>query len=261
MADHKLDSQIAESLQRLIHIELKVDALLQPQISQIGVGHPDQVFGGRTYAQHGDDLIALCLFHGMGIHKPSYLDIGAHHPFNISNTALFYQRGGRGVNVEPNPNLYANFLVHRPEDTNVNVGVSDFAGRLSFYMIDDYSGRNSFDKVAVETFCAEYPQFCVQKVVDIEVLTGNDIVSKYCGGIFPDFLSVDVEGLDERIIKSLDFTQSRPKVICVEVENAKGSGAKGPIFTYLTQIGYQFVIRAVSNLIFIDSNYHSAIGD
>jgi hypothetical protein len=65
-------------------------------------GHRDQWFGGRTYAQHGDDLAVLNIFKRLGIERPSYLDVGAYHPFDLSNTALLYERGSRGINVEPN---------------------------------------------------------------------------------------------------------------------------------------------------------------
>jgi len=64
--------------------------------------HRDQWFGGRTYAQHGDDLAVLNIFKRLGIEKPSYLDVGAYHPFDLSNTALLYERGSRGIVVEPN---------------------------------------------------------------------------------------------------------------------------------------------------------------
>jgi hypothetical protein len=69
-------------------------------------GHRDQWFGGRTYAQHGDDLAVLNIFKRLGIERPSYLDVGAYHPFDLSNTALLYERGSRGINVEPNEALF-----------------------------------------------------------------------------------------------------------------------------------------------------------
>ena len=54
------------------------------------MAHPDQLFGDKTYAQHGDDLVIRAIFHSLGIATPSYLDVGAHHPERISNTKLFY---------------------------------------------------------------------------------------------------------------------------------------------------------------------------
>jgi hypothetical protein len=38
------------------------------------------------------DVIVKFIFDCIGISKPTYLDVGAHHPY-ISNTALFYESG------------------------------------------------------------------------------------------------------------------------------------------------------------------------
>lgn len=246
---------LPEMRERLIHIEDKINILLDAPRGEINVDHKDQMFGGRTYAQHGDDVIVMCLLHSMGISNPTYLDIGAHHPFNISNTALLYKCGGRGINVEPNPNLFVNFSKMRPEDVNLNVGVAPNAGSLTFYMIDDFSGRNTFDFETADQFVKAHPEFSITKAMEIEVLTINDIIHQYASGKYPDFLSIDVEGLDEGIIASADFSMSRPKVICVEISNASGEKGRGRISEILEGNGYYCVMRAVSNLIFVDDKY------
>lgn len=243
--------RVDEMVARLANIERKVDRLVARDVDG-AAGHPDQLFGGFSYAQHGDDMIALCLFHSMGISRPSYLDIGAHHPTDISNTALMYKRGCRGINVEPNPNLFKEFLLKRPDDINLNVGVAGVAGRLTFYMIDERSGRNTFDKEVAEAFVAKHSEFSIRNKIDIDVITINDIVNNYFDGNFPDFLSIDVEGLDVEIVESMDVSRSRPKVVCVEVDNALGSATGTKIRTALTSRGYVCVIRAVSNLFFVD---------
>ena len=38
-----------------------------------------------------------------------------------------------------------------------------------------------------------------------------------CHGVFPDFLSIDVENMDYDILRSYDLTKNAPKVIDVEV--------------------------------------------
>lgn len=240
---------------RAIHIEDKINILIDAARSYEVIDHPDQMFGGRTFSQHGDDLIVACLFYSLGIEKPSYLDIGAHHPTIISNTALLYKRGCRGINVEPNPNLFTSFTTMRPDDINLNIGVADKSGKLFFYMIDDYSGRNTFDYETACRFCKDNPQFNIRETREIDVLTINDIVARYADG-YPDFLSIDVEGLDESIIDSADFTKSKPKIICVEVINAmEDSSSMNRIRKKLEDRGYTSVIRAASNLILVENKY------
>jgi FkbM family methyltransferase len=221
--------------------------------------HPDQQFGCRTYAQHGDDLVALALFTAMGISRPSYIDIGAHHPFNISNTALLYSRGSRGVNVEANPNLSKAFRDARPDDVNLNVGVAGQRGELTFYMIDAWSGRNTFDKSIAEAFVRDHPQFKISATAQIPVITVQDIIEKHCGGIFPDFLTLDVEGLDEEILRSISYEVSAPKVICVETVNAGGAGSGRTIKDFLVSKGYFCVMRCGANSIFVQNQYRDLV--
>jgi FkbM family methyltransferase len=219
------------------------------------IGHSDQAFGAISYAQHGDDFITLNLFNNIGITKPSYLDIGAHHPYNISNTALLYRRGCRGVNVEANPNLITAFEHARPEDINLNLGVSDKRGKMTFYMIDDFSGRNTFDKKVAEEFITAHPEFSIQSEIAIETVTVNDIVRDYCNGQFPDFLTIDVEGLDNAILKSIDFKKHAPKIICVEVVSGNNSDYSLETKEILAQNGFTPYFRAVSNIFFIKNEH------
>lgn len=223
--------------------------------------HPDQRFGRLTYAQHGDDLIVLAIFDAMGIDRPSYLDVGAHHPFNISNTALLYSRGSRGVNVEANPNLYEAFLACRPEDTNLNVGVSPVSSEpMKFYMVDKWSGRNTFDRQVAEDFVSAHPQFSITETMDVPVLTITDIVNQHCSGRFPDFLSIDVEGLDESIIRSIDFERGAPKVICAEVVAGAGSARnEAGLKRYLSEKGYFSLIRCGGNTVFVRNEYREQV--
>jgi len=65
-------------------------------------------------SQAGEDLLIRFLFGTLGIERPTYLDIGAYHPWRFSNTALLYVRGSCGINVEAEPDALAAFDKHRP---------------------------------------------------------------------------------------------------------------------------------------------------
>src|SRR5215211_2513715 len=89
-----------------------------------------------SYSQCGEDLLIQYLFNLRGIPKPSYIDIGANDPFFLSNTAIFYKKGCRGINIEANPLLIKNFKLHRPEDINLNIGVGPKDDELNFFIIN-----------------------------------------------------------------------------------------------------------------------------
>lgn len=212
----------------------------------------DQWFGDKTYSQHGEDLFILNAFHLMGIDKPSYLDLGAHHPTEISNTALLYQRGSRGVNVEANPRLIASFDYHRPEDRNVNCAVGATEGRANFYMYDELSGRNTLCEEEHKIVSEKYPSLQITKTIEVPVFTANQIVYKFCDGVFPDLLSVDIEGLDFDVLNSCNFSESKPKIICVEVRQ----DTKRDFHGLMSKEGYFCVCRFIENLIFVHKDYY-----
>ncbi len=211
------------------------------------MSHPDQIFGDRTYAQHGDDIVIRAIFTSLGINTPSYLDIGAHHPENISNTKLFYDNGSRGINVEANPELHKLFVEQRPEDVNLNVGVGTKSGFQDFYMIDSQSGRNTFVKEVAENFVRDYPEFSITEVKQIPVFTIEQVLHHRA---IPDFLSIDIEGMDYDVLASIDYRRYPFKVICVEIQPY----SEEDIRTLMFNVGYASVIRCGSNLIFIDKN-------
>jgi len=96
-------------------------------------------WGHTSYSQCGEDHIIRFLFDQyLGIEKPSYLDLGAHHPNGINNTRLLYRRGSSGINIEANPDMLRNFERLRPREINLNIGVVDAenSGRpLDFFVM------------------------------------------------------------------------------------------------------------------------------
>ena len=51
----------------------------------------------KSYSQCGEDLIIYNAFSYMNIKNIYYIDIGAHHPFYLSNTAFFCNKGCNGI--------------------------------------------------------------------------------------------------------------------------------------------------------------------
>ena len=171
--------------------------------------------------------------------------MGAHHPERISNTKLFYDNGSRGINVEPNPNLYKAFLEQRPQDINLNVGVGIQSEFREFYMIDSESGRNSFLKEVAEGFVMDYPQFSITEVKELPIFTIDQILKHR---LTPDFLTIDIEGMDYEVLQSINYCLHPFKVICVELQPY----SEEDIRSLMTGVGYDPIIRCGSNLIFVD---------
>lgn len=174
------------------------------------------------YAQFGEDLILAHLFAQLGINKPTYLDIGANEPRFISNTYYFYLRDSRGVLIEPNPYLYKKLKKLRPKDTVINTGIGfTHVAEADFYLFPDYAnGLSTFSETDAkhwaETGMKGLGKIAVEKVIKMPLIPVNNIMEQYFANKAPDFISLDVEGLDLEILKSLDFNKYQARVICVE---------------------------------------------
>lgn len=175
-----------------------------------------QYFGGDTYSQHGEDLAVVALFHHMRINKPTYIDIGAHHPWDINNTALLYKRGSRGVCVDANRQFKPIYKQHRPEDVFVCAAVvgEAFPGdKMPLHRASMFSGINS---IKIENL-RKHPHM---DTIEVDAITLPQIVEKYAGGKWPDFLSIDAEGCDLEILYTVDAEKA--SVICVEALSPMG---------------------------------------
>ena len=108
--------------------------------------YPTREIFTRSYSQEGEDLILKSMFEDRGRgHKGFYVDVGALHPYRLSNTAFFYEKGWSGINIEPTPTAIELFKKHRPRDINLNLGVGNGTAELTFYCFDE-PALNSFSK-------------------------------------------------------------------------------------------------------------------
>ena len=176
----------------------------------------------HSYSQCGEDLLVQYIFNLRGIQSPSYIDIGANDPYFLSNTAMFYERGSRGINIEANPTLHANFKILRPEDINLNIGISDKEDELDFYIMSDNT-LSTFSKEECDAMLLHGKTLA--EVKKIKLTTVSNILDTYFNGQSPDFMSIDVEGMDFQILQSINYEHASPKVICVEAAEYSPIGA------------------------------------
>lgn len=174
-----------------------------------------------SYAQCGEDLIVRYIFDMLGIRRPSYIDIGAYHPYSNNNTCIFYKTGSRGINIEADQELLQNFRRFRKRDINLNVGIGDAPGEMTFHVMS-YKGLNTFS--ASDAAEAVRQGYRIERTMRIRVRTVSDVLAEYWGGTFPDLLTIDIEGMELAVLQALDFKRAHPKVICVETSSFSSCG-------------------------------------
>jgi FkbM family methyltransferase len=180
------------------------------------------------------------------------LDIGAHHPDSLSNTAMFHYLGSRGINIEPDPDLFRRFKEMRPDDVNLNIGIGETSGSFDFFRME-HAGLNTFSQEEAERMSKE-EGVKIHERVKLQVRTIKDVLNEH--KFIPDFLSIDVEGYDLAILRSYDFEKHRPKVICAEtIEYSKSLAAKKrmDLISFIESQGYCAFVDTHINTLFYDT--------
>ncbi len=208
-----------------------------------------------SYSQCGEDLIVNFLFQTMRISHPSYLDVGAHHPRYISNTFFFYNNGCSGVCIEPDPTLMDYIRKVRKRDVCLNVGVGiGPEATAKFYLLSART-LNTFSLEEATRYQANGKQK-IEKIIDVPLVSINKVIEEYFPSC-PNFISLDVEGMDFEIIKSFDFSKYRPQVFCIETltyTDDKTERKLVEIIDYMKACDYIPYADTYINTIFVDKS-------
>lgn len=207
----------------------------------------------KSYSQCGEDLIIRFIFNLLKNTNPTYIDIGANHPVQLNNTYLFYNEGSSGITIEPNLSLHKKLKRRRRRDINLCMGISDTTGSMDFYRFHPHT-MSTFSKDEAEKLQKEYG-YKLEEVVKVELDTLQNIIDKYCNGIFPDLLSLDVEGLDEQILRSIHYEKTSPTIIVTETSHFSMTYQEDlkrtEIIKFLKSKGYIAYADTMINTIFV----------
>lgn len=221
-------------------IEAKVHASLQAyQRSQA-------LYLNKAYSQEGEDLIIKRYFEGIK-KQLFYVDVGAHHPLRFSNTAIFYETGSKGINIEANQPLLDLFKIQRPQDVNIHCGVGKNTQIVKFY---------EFEEPALSTFSEEIYKERVGKglplkqEIAVEIRTLASILDQYADNQEIDFLNIDVEGWDFDVLESNNWNKFRPKLILIELRDFNLSEGKHPVSSFLESKGYSLFAKTYKTVFF-----------
>ena len=183
-----------------------------------------------SYAQHGEDVI---LWRTLGhCQDVFYVDVGAFDPTYDSVTRALYERGWRGINIEPQPDRIAAFLRERPEDINLNLAIGERDGTATLSLpanpgwatIVDHATRGD-EATGIQTL--EVP---VRRL---------DTLLNELGIHHVDVLKIDVEGAEASVVRGLLDGPVRPLVCVIEgVSPHDGRTAGDEAVRLLVAAGY-----------------------
>lgn len=230
------------------------------QIKQYLFGGEDSAF--RTYSQAGEDRIISFILKNLGENKQgcSYLDIGCNHYKELNNTYHFYENGMRGVLVDANPRFIDDIRENRPEDTILNVGIGEKTSeKLRFYILNG-DGLSSFNKETIDRALQESSWLKIEQEIEVPVITINEIFEKYFYTV-PTIVSVDIEGDELSILKSINMERYRPLIYIIETieyrEKIDLSNKRIDIIEYMQSQDYKEYAFTGVNSIFLDAKQFS----
>jgi FkbM family methyltransferase len=199
-----------------------------------------------SYAQNMEDYHLWQCFGGRS--DGVYIDIGAGHPVADNVTFWLYERGWRGLVVEPQDSLAALYRHVRPRDTVVSALIGRASGTAAFHEVERLHGLSSLrEDVAARAseHGAAYSTRQLPMMTLAELWTAHNLQAV-------DVLKIDVEGAEADVLAGNDWSRCRPSVIVAEAiapgSNERSHAAWEPI---LTSAGYEFVLDDTLNRFYV----------
>lgn len=207
----------------------------------------------KSYSQEGEDMILRRIFENRK--EGFYVDVGACHPILYSNTYFFYRKGWRGINIEPNPEYMQLFRKHRARDINLPIGVSDVNTDLKYYMFNEPALNTFEEEIANRPTRNEKRYYPIGETV-IKVLRLETILQEYLPEKRKiDFLSVDVEGHEFKVVRSNDWKRFRPRCLLVEILDSNLQDVlRSDLHRFMSEVDYALYAKTANTIFYLDNN-------
>ncbi|MFY7965479.1 MAG: FkbM family methyltransferase [Chitinophagaceae bacterium] len=198
----------------------------------------------KSYSQHQEDafLVSYIKENNIEINKYKYVDVGANHPTDISNTYLLYKIGMTGFIIEPNKELINLFKIFRKKDILFNIGVSNSTSMLRFYVSKT---------PVISSFVNNWRDSDTSNSYFVPVMSLDDALKESLRDpIF--FLSIDVEGLNTQVLQGALLTAAKSLLVCIEWDD------EAEKLNYQKILGSNFIVLKDfgCNTIFKNNNFN-----
>ena len=201
-------------------------------------------FKNSHLGEYGEDIFIRRFF--KEFKKGFYVDVGCYHPFKGSLTSHLYKNGWNGLNIDLSQVSIDLFNISRPNDINIRAAVSNIDGKTYYYENGLINQQNSLDgknknKIEIESY-------------KLDTLLEKHNIEKI------DYLNVDVEGHDFKVISDFSFFKHQPKLISIEdnfydLQETLNSN----IYNLLTNNGYFLASKYGVSSIYIDLKFKNNI--
>ena len=200
-------------------------------------------YNKKSYSQCGEDIFIFNFFK-KNFFEGIYLDIGAFNPIKYNNTLLLYKNGWSGTNSDLNQTSIDLFNIVRPNDNNICAAISNKVEKVKVYIENIFSPLNTISEIRSKELNTNNIR---KNSYLVKTKRINDLVKDKF-----DFLNIDVEGMDLKVLKSINLIYYEPKLICIEVLNSK---QLDDLKKYLKKFGYTFIKKLGPSYFFSSKNH------
>jgi FkbM family methyltransferase len=205
------------------------------------------------YSQDGQDkYLEENIF--KGFKNGVFVDVGAHDGLTFNNTIYFEKNNNwPGINIEPINSVYNKLIINRPACININCAIDINDDYVEFLCNSGHTEMLSgivsqFDKRHLYRIYDENIRHNgTYKIIKIETKKLDSILKKNNINHI-HYLSIDVEGAEFNVIKSIDFNNTFIDIIGFE-NNYSDKSIE--IVHYLENIGYKFLKLDIHDIFMI----------
>lgn len=206
----------------------------------------------RTFfSQEGEDILLWKLIDNKK-GPNTFVDVGCNHPFHMSNTAYFYERGWSGIAIDPNPAFSDLYREFRPRDLFINCGISLRTTNLDYFQFEE-SLYNTFDPVRAATVAENYSRLAARS--SLKVCRLDEVLnSVWPNGNHIRLLSVDCEGYDHEVIGTHDFDKFPVEYCCIEANaTTLREAIDHPCVKVLSEMNFVPVSKLCNSIVLVNA--------
>ena len=210
-----------------------------------------KIFKSEKFNEHlgefGEDIFISRFFKNKL--TGNYVDIGCYHPIKSSLTYNLFKNGWSGINVDLSKVSIDLFKLSRPKDINIQAAITDFDGETFYYENGAINQQNSLKENS------ELKKIPIKAIKLSTILKQNNLTKI-------DFLNIDVEGFDFKVLSTLDLSEIKPTMICIEENNYNTQKIlETNTHKYLQNNGYFLASKIGVSLIYIDQTYENKMNE
>ena len=208
------------------------------------------------YSQdHQDEYLEMNIF--KRFKNGFYVDVGAHDGVSINNTLYFEKtHNWKGINIEPIKKIFYKLVINRPNDINLNYAICNYNGDTEFLCNTGYtemiSGiKENFDPRHWERLQRDNNQTgATTELIKVNTKKLETIFDEYNVSHI-NYLSIDVEGAEFEVIKSINFDKVFIDVIGFENNY---NDVSIPIVHYLESKNYVIIHQSGLDIFMINKD-------